>query len=350
MCVRPAPVQGLGRRRHPALDRLGHGGRRSGTGHLVTGVGRVGCRTQPAARRPGPARDGTARQHAVHAHATRHRYAQADGDRPRLPREARGVGRHRPPGHRPGRLVGLRTSGMGPVPPRQDQPQLLDVGPLGAHRPDLRRCRQDHRSEHRGSREPGGRRLLEADRVVGRALRRHHDDVPEQLVQGRPPRYLVDVRVRRGHRGEVGRRLQQGQPRRCAQPGREATGPEGPARVDLPVGGHALLRQPVLRARRAVGRCRRARRCRAVRRVRPAAREPVQGARVRVPPCEPRRQGRRSHREGERGRPRPTRDPPRRAAAVGDDRPARCLGEEPQDRPRADGARRVRLDGPARRR
>ena len=75
--------------------------------------------------------------------------------------------------------------------------------------------------------------------------------------------------------------------------GRRAAAPAArPARGDLPRGGHALLRQPVHRARHRVGRRRRAGGRRAVRGVRPAAREPGAGDGVRVPSEQPRRAAR----------------------------------------------------------
>ena len=55
-------------------------------------------------------------------------------------------------------------------------------------------------------------------RVVGRPLRRHHDDLPQQLVPQRRARHVAHLRVGGGRRGEVGHRLQRGQPRRRPRP------------------------------------------------------------------------------------------------------------------------------------
>ena len=79
--------------------------------------------------------------------------------------------------------------------------------------------------------------------------------------------------------------------------------PRGAARRDLPGGGHAVLRQPVHRARHRVGRRGREGGRGAVRGVRPAAREPGEGARVRVPAEQPGRAARRPDRRRQRRRP-----------------------------------------------
>ena len=175
-----------------------------------------------------------------------------------LSQDPAGLGRPRPPR-------------VGPVPARQDQPELLHQRPVGPRRPGLRRQRQDRGPVGRGPGQAEHRRVRPADRVGRRPLRRHHADVPQQLVPGRPARQPVPVRVGGRRRGEVGDRLQLRQPRRRAPGGRGAPRAERAARGDLPGGGHALLRQPPLRARRRVGRRRRGRRRRAVHRLRPAA-------------------------------------------------------------------------------
>ena len=99
------------------------------------------------------------------------------------------------------------------------------------------------------------------------------------------------LRVGGGRRGEVGHRLQPRQPRRHPRPRRAAAAAAGAARGDLPEGGHALLRQPVLRARRAVGRRPSRRRRRApferVRAASPTNQRRV--LRVRLPARQPRR-------------------------------------------------------------
>ncbi len=153
--------------------------------------------------------------------------------------------------------------------------------------PGLRRQRQDRGPLGRGPRQAEHRRVRPADRVGRRALRRHHAHVPQQLVPGRPAGQPVPVRVGGGRRGEVGHRLQLRQPRRRAPGGRGAPRAERAARGDLPGGGHALLRQPALRARRRVGRRRRGGRGRAVHRLRAAAREPGADPPVRLPAGEP---------------------------------------------------------------
>ena len=139
----------------------------------------------------------------------------------------------------------------------------------------------------RGPRPPRGRRVRRGRRVVGRALRRHHADVPQQPVPQRPAGRVAHLRLGGGRRGEVGHRLQPGQPRRHPRPGRGAAAAARAARGRLPEGRHALLRQPVLRARRAwVSPARSEARPR-LRGVRAAAREPAAGARVRVPAGQP---------------------------------------------------------------
>ena len=157
------------------------------------------------------------------------------------------------------RVGRLRPPRVGAVPARQDQPQLLDLGPVGADRPDLRRHRQDRGPHRRGPRRPGGDRLRHRRRVGGRPLRRHHAHLPQQPLPGGPAGHVAHLRVRRRRRGEVGARLQRRQPRRRARPRRGAAPAPHPARRHLPRGGDALQRQPVLRPRRRLGRRRRGR-------------------------------------------------------------------------------------------
>ena len=47
-------------------------------------------------------------------------------------------------------LGGVRAPRVGPVPARQDQPQLLDQRPVRPDRPELRRHGQDRGPHHRG--------------------------------------------------------------------------------------------------------------------------------------------------------------------------------------------------------
>ena len=116
-----------------------------------------------------------------------------------------------------GGLGGLRAPRVGRLQARQDQPQLLHQRPQRPGRPELRGHRQEPGPVARGPRRPGHQGLRHPGRVVGGALRRHHDDVPQQLVPHRSQRHLAALRVGRGRRGEVGDRLQQGQPRRRAR-------------------------------------------------------------------------------------------------------------------------------------
>ena len=107
---------------------------------------------------------------------------------------------------------------VGAVPPRQDQPQLLDERAQLHDRRVLRGRRQDAGPDVGGPGSASSRRLRPPDRVVRRPLRRHHDDVPQQLVRRRRPRHRADLCQRRGRRGEERHRLQQGQPRRRPLP------------------------------------------------------------------------------------------------------------------------------------
>ena len=111
-------ADGLGRRRR----------QRPAAGDLVAGVERLGQHPQPAAGRPGQAADGPGQQ-AVHAHAARDRHAQADGRGARLAGQAARLRGHRRAGQGPAGLGRVRPSRVGPVPARQDQPQLLDQRP-----------------------------------------------------------------------------------------------------------------------------------------------------------------------------------------------------------------------------
>ena len=125
---------------------------------------------------------------AVHAHSARHRHARTDG---RGARVARGVDRlRRPPAprHRSRGLGRRRRTGVGAVPDRQDEPELLDERTQLHDRRVLRSDRQVRRPDDRGSVPTGGRRVRHRHRVVGRPLRRHHDDVPQQLVRRRRTR------------------------------------------------------------------------------------------------------------------------------------------------------------------
>jgi Ca-activated chloride channel family protein len=93
-----------------------------------------------------------------------------------------------------------------------------------------------------------------------------------------------------------------GNPDGVLDPGRSPPAAHPPRRR-LPRGGHALLRQPLHRPRRAVGRRGRGGRRRGVRRLRPAPGEPAQGAGVRLPAGQPGGRHRRADRGRQRGRP-----------------------------------------------
>ena len=148
--LRAAAQRGVRPRRHADPAGLAEpGGQRRAAGHLV--AGRVGAGPASSTHR-GRAGAG-ARRHAVHAHAARHRHAPADGrgarlagraDRLRRPRcrwptNPRGLGLGRPPR-------------VGPVPPRQDEPQLLDERAQLHDRRVLRGRRQDAGPDDRGPR------------------------------------------------------------------------------------------------------------------------------------------------------------------------------------------------------
>ena len=132
------------------------------------------------------------------------------------------VRRHRRTGQRPAGLGQVRPPGVGPVPARQDQPQLLDERSQLHDRRVLRRHRQDDGPHDRGPRARRRRAVRHRRRVRRRPLRRHHAHVPQQLVPRRRPRHVADLRLGGGRRGEVGHRLQPRQPRRRARSGRGA--------------------------------------------------------------------------------------------------------------------------------
>ena len=139
--------------------RLEHRRRRPDAGHLVPGVERLGRGPRPAAR-PTKGETGHGQAgHAVHEHAARHRHAPADGRGPRLAGQGARLERHPEPGHEHAGLGRVRPSRMGSVPPRQDQPQLLDVGPARPDRPELRSHRQDPRPHAGGPGQARGQRL-----------------------------------------------------------------------------------------------------------------------------------------------------------------------------------------------
>ena len=152
---------------------------------------------------------------------------------------------------------------------------------------------------------PGRRRVRQQDRVVRRPLRRHHDDVPQQLVRRRRARHRADVRQRRGRRGEERHRLQPRQPRRRAVARRGAARPPRPLVAIYPKEGTLYSDSPFIvldtdwvddDEKAAAG---------AVRGLRAAAGEPAAGAGVRVPPEQPDRPAGRPDRRRQRRRPDP---------------------------------------------
>ena len=174
----------------------------------------------------------------------------------RLARHADRLRRHPRPRPGPQRLGRQGPSRVGPVQARQDQPQLLDERAVGDDRPVLRgdaARRPTSSLEDLG--QPRGRRVRPRRRVVRRALRRHHAHVPQQLVPqptsgAASLTYVSAVAVEEKSVIDYNQGNPDGDPR----PGRGAAQAPRAARRGLPEGGHALLRQPVHRARRAVGR------------------------------------------------------------------------------------------------
>ena len=192
--VRAAEEQGLRSRRQADRRRLARPRRqRPGTCDLVAGQFRLGIDRQRARRI-----HARSSRHPVHAHAARDRDAQADGRSARLPRQADRLRGHRRPRQRPRRLGRGRSSRMGTVPTRQDQSELFDEWAQLHDRRVLRRDRQDQWAHGRRSRATRSGRVRQERRVGRRALRRHHDDVPQQLVRDRPARHVAHVRIGSG--------------------------------------------------------------------------------------------------------------------------------------------------------
>ena len=244
----------VGRGRVAAHGRVAEAeGERRASGDLVACGEHVGRGARSAARRRGERSVRHDAGQVVHAHAARDRDASADGRGARVPRDAgRLLGRARPRAG-PHRLGRQGAPGVGAVPVRKDEPELLDERPRADRGAVLRGDGEDERPHARGSRSARGRGLLERRGVCGRALRRHDADVPQQPVPRRPARRPVRLRVGGRGRGEVGPRLQPRQPRRDPRPRRAAACATSAAGRDLSEGRHALLRQPADRARRPVG-------------------------------------------------------------------------------------------------
>ena len=245
-----------------------------------------------------------------------------------------------------------RPPRVGPVPPRQDEPQLLDERAQLHDRRVLR---------GRPARRPG---LTVEDLARPAAVEFatqiesavvHYGDITMTFLNNwfaaDARGTSLDLHQRRRRRGEERHRLQPRQPRRRAVAGRGAAHPTRSAGGDLPGGGDAVLGQPVHRARHRVGRRRREGGGGAVRGVRPAAGEPAEGDGVRVPAEQP------------VGRRWPTRSSPangvdptqptaelRGAVARGARRHPRLVGRAAQGGPGAARARHLRVDGRAGRR
>ncbi len=178
-----APRAGTGRGRRP----------RAGPRRLGPGFDDVGRAVERAPGRTAPPPDG-ARRHTVRPHAARRRDAGADGARARLPAPPDRLARSRAARRRSARLGRVRAPGVGTVPPRQGQPQLVDD-----------RARPDGRARRVARR---GRRPRA--RTVGRLLRRLDRPVLRQLAA---PRDAFDgacphLSLGRDHRRAFRRRLQ----------------------------------------------------------------------------------------------------------------------------------------------
>ena len=159
----------------------------------------------------------------VHVDAARHRDAEADGGRARLPGNADRVRRHRrswpttprvgPPTAIPS---GARSSSARRIP---TSPRAASTSPIAEYYAATGKTAgltlEDLQRPSRGQ---------FADNVeqTRRPLRRHHADVPQQLVPRRPARQRARLRVGGRRRGEVDHRLQHRQPRRHPRPGRDA--------------------------------------------------------------------------------------------------------------------------------
>ena len=150
-----------------------------------------------------------------------------------------GVGRQGPPG-------------VGPVHPRQDQPQRLHVGPGRHHRHAGRRHRDVLRPDRGGAAAAGGAAVPQGRGDLGHPLRRHHADLSDQPATRRRRRRRAGLRVRGRGRGEERPGLQRRQPQRRPEDARPARPAEGAAGRRLSQGGHALQRQPVRHPGRAV--------------------------------------------------------------------------------------------------
>ena len=187
------------------------------------------------------------RRHAVHAHAARHRHARADGPGARLARR--------------GRSAGATSSGLA-----RSQQGWAEFGHpewgafrLGKTNPNFSTSglsaliAQTYAAA--GKRDglsaedlapARGRPVRHRRRDRGRALRRHHPHVHEQLVPGRPARQPLRLHLGRSGRGEVGHRLQHRQPRRRAQQGEQPRPPRVPLVAIYPEEGTLYSDNPLI--------------------------------------------------------------------------------------------------------
>ena len=161
---------------------------------------------------------------AVHAHAARHRDAQADGRGARLPGDAARLLRHPRPRHsdRQG-WAAYGHPGVGPVPARQDEPELLDERAVNARSPSTTRRParpRDLSLEDLADPTSGASPAAVESAVV------HYGDTTltflNNLYRADQRGTALHVRVGGRRRGEVGHRLQPRQPRRHPRPGRGA--------------------------------------------------------------------------------------------------------------------------------
>ena len=263
-------------------------------GHLVAGRQRVGRGPQPAAGRQRPATGhGATDAKPFMRHAARHRHAPADGRRRSAGRTRRSASPTSSPS--PRTPTGWAAKGhpeWGAFKLGKTNPNFSTSGlsatiaqyyaATGKTRDltleDLNRPEVDD-VQPRASSRPSCTTATSRCTFLNNWYRND--------ARGTALTYVSAVAVEEKSVIDYNR----GNPDGITRPRRDAPKPPRvPLVADLPEGRHALLRQPVLRPRRAVGR-RRSRRPAApgVHRLRPAAREPAAGAEVRVPSRQPRR-------------------------------------------------------------
>ena len=222
--------------------------------HLVPGRQLLGPDPEPAPGGRGQAGHGARGPHAVHAHAAGDRHAGADGRRRWATRTSPSAGTTS------STLARSQTGWADYGHPEWGQFKLGKTNPNYSTSGLSALIAQTYAATGKTAGlssedldQPGRGAVRPGHRVLGGALRRHHHDVPQQLVPGRPTGHGAHLRLRGGGRGEVGHRLQRRQPRRRARPGRGAPQAPHPAGGHLPDRGHPLLGQPVLHPRRRLG-------------------------------------------------------------------------------------------------